>query len=79
MTVYKNESKSTWCAKFNHKDWQGNIKQKKKEGFKTQKEAKAFEREFLNKAHASCDMTFGSLVELYKEDCQSQIKTNNIG
>lgn len=78
MPIYKNESKNTWYAKFNYKDWQGNIKQKKKEGFKTQKEAKAFEREFLNKAHASCDMTFGSLVELYKEDCQSRLKPTTL-
>ena len=78
MPVYKNESKSTWYAKFNYKDWQGNIKQKKKEGFKTQKEAKVYEREFLNKAHVSCDMAFGSLVELYMEDCESRLKPTTL-
>lgn len=74
MPVYKDEKRNTWYCKFYYKDWQGNNRQKKKEGFKTQKEAKAFEREFLNKAHASVDMTFGSLVELYMEDCQKRLK-----
>ena len=43
-------------------------------GFKLQKEAKAYETEFLSKAHASCDMLFSSLVELYMEDCKPRLK-----
>lgn len=43
-------------------------------GFKLQKEAKAYETEFLSKAHASCDMLFSSLVELYMEDCRPRLK-----
>jgi integrase len=78
MPVYKNDKLNTWFCKFYYKDWQGIRRQKKKEGFKTQKEAKAFEREFLNKAHASVDMTFGSLVELYMEDCQSRLKPTTL-
>ncbi len=78
MPVYKNEKLNTWFCKFYYNDWQGNKKQKMKKGFKTQKEAKAFEREFLNKAHASCDMSFGSLVELYMEDCQSRLKPTTL-
>ncbi len=74
MPVYKNEKAGTWLTKFNYKDWQGKTKQKKKEGFKTQKEAKAYERDFLNKAHASPDMTFGTLVGLYMEDCKARLK-----
>lgn len=78
MPVYKDEKRGTWYCKFNYKDWTGANKQKMQRGFKTQKEAKAFEREFLNKAHASCDMTFGSLVELYMEDCQSRLKPTTL-
>lgn len=78
MPVYKNDKLNTWFCKFYYNDWQGNKKQKMKKGFKTQKEAKAFEREFLNKAHASCDMSFGSLVELYMEDCQSRLKPTTL-
>ena len=46
MPVYKDEQRGTWYVKFYYIDWMGNRKQKKKRGFKTQREAKAFEREF---------------------------------
>lgn len=78
MPAYKDEKRNTWFCKFYYVDWTGTRKQKKKEGFKTQKEAKAFEREFLNKAHASCNMKFESLVELYMEDCQSRLKPTTL-
>ncbi len=74
MPVYKDEKRNTWYTSFYFTDWMGNRKRKKKEGFTKKSEAQAFEREFLNKAHASCDMTFGSLVELYMEDCKSRLK-----
>ncbi|MGI6270160.1 MAG: tyrosine-type recombinase/integrase [Candidatus Howiella sp.] len=74
MPVYKDEKRNTWYTSFYYTDWMGNRKRKKKEGFTKKSDAQAFEREFLNKAHASCDMTFGSLVELYMEDCRSRLK-----
>lgn len=74
MPVYKNEKSGSWFCKFYYIDWTGNRKQKKKEGFRTKKEAQDFEREFLSKAHASCDMAFGSMVELYMEDCKHRLK-----
>jgi integrase len=43
-------------------------------GFKTQKGAKEFERNFLSTASASPDMKFSSLVELYYEDSKSRVK-----
>ncbi len=78
MPVYKDETRNSWFSKFYYRDWRGNNRQKKKEGFKTQREAKAWEREFLNKAHASCDMVFKSLVELYMEDCESRLKPTTL-
>ncbi|MEA4815961.1 MAG: site-specific integrase [Lachnospiraceae bacterium] len=78
MPVYKDDKRNTWFCKFYYVDWTGTRKQKKKEGFKTQKEAKAFEREFLNKAQASCNMKFESLVELYMEDCTSRLKPTTL-
>jgi integrase len=74
MPVYKNEKAGSWFCKFYFTDWTGTRKQKKKEGFQTKREAQEFEREFLNKAHASCDMTFGSLVQLYMEDSKTRLK-----
>lgn len=74
MPVYKNEKTGSWFCKFYYTDWTGSKKQKKKEGFRTKKEAQEFERAFLSKANASCDMTFGSMVELYMEDCKHRLK-----
>lgn len=78
MPVYKNEAKGTWYTKFNYKDWQGKTKQKKKEGFKKQREAKEFERNFLNKVKADTDILFSSLVEYYYEDFKTRLKPTTI-
>lgn len=78
MPVYKNKDRGTWYTSFYYTDWMGNKKKKKTEGFKTQREAKTFEREFINKAHASVDMYFKNLVELYFEDCKSRLKPTTI-
>lgn len=74
MPVYKDEIRGTWYAKFNYVDWTGSIKQKLKRGFSKQKDAKEFERNFLEKSQASPDMSFGNLYELYMEDCKSRLK-----
>ena len=74
MPTYKDQKTGSWYCKFVFTDWTGKKIQKKKMGFKLQKEAKAYETEFLSKAHASCDMLFSSLVELYMEDCKPRLK-----
>ncbi|WP_035051621.1 site-specific integrase [Carnobacterium pleistocenium] len=74
MPVYKNKTKGNWFTKFNYKDWQGETKQKKKEGFKTQREAKEFERKFLNKVKADVDISFSNLIEYYYEDSKTRLK-----
>ena len=74
MPTYKDAKTGLWYCKFVFTDWTGKKTQKKKMGFKLQKEAKAYETEFLSKAHASCDMLFSSLVELYMEDCKPRLK-----
>ncbi len=78
MPVYKDEEKKTYYCKFYYKDWQGNLKQHFKRGFNKQSEAKAYERQFLDKVHANCNMTFKSLVELYLEDCKSRLKATTL-
>jgi len=76
MSVYKNEKTGNWYAIFRYTDWQGKRKQKKKEGFKTKKEAQNYEREFLLKEASTPEMTFNSLVELYMEDIKTRIRKN---
>lgn len=74
MSVYKNEQRGTWYATFRYTDWQGNRKQKKKEGFKTKKEAQTYEREFLLKETSNPNMIFSSLVQLYMNDIKTRIR-----
>ncbi len=74
MPVYKDEKRGTWYASFYYTDWTGTRKLKKKRGFTKQKDAKDYEREFLNKSKQSCDMSFESLVQLYLEDVSARLK-----
>ena len=47
MPTYYDEKTKTWFCQFRYTDSNGNKKQKRKRGFKTKKEAKEFERDFL--------------------------------
>lgn len=74
MPAYKDEKRGTWYAKFYYTNWKGEYKQKKKRGFKLERDAKEFERQFLLKVSGSPNMTFESLVELYYEDFEDRIR-----
>ena len=76
MAVYKEEKTSTWRAVYRYTDWNGERKQTQKRGFKTKREAQAWEREQLNKASADLDMTFRSFVDLYTADMKTRLKEN---
>ncbi|WP_295161244.1 Arm DNA-binding domain-containing protein [Selenomonas sp. AE3005] len=61
MSVYKKITASgrvSWYAIFYYRDWNGQRKQKKKEGFATQREAKAYERDFIECRSGTPKMTF---------------------
>lgn len=76
MAVYKDEKTSTWRAIYRYIDWTGEKKQTQKRGFKTKREAQAWEREQLNKAANDPDMSFANFVEHYSEDMKTRIKEN---
>ena len=52
------------------------IRQTQKRGFKTKREALAWEREQLSKMNADLDMTFESFVSLYAADVRARLKEN---
>lgn len=56
MAVYKEPGKNTWRVLYRTTDWKGEEKQSTKSGFKTKREALAWEREMLNKATGDLDM-----------------------
>ena len=76
MSVYKEEKTNTWRVVFRLTDWTGERRQTQKRGFKTKREAQAWEREQLNKVTADVDMTFASFIERYTEDVQPRRKEN---
>ncbi|WP_213975476.1 site-specific integrase [Tepidanaerobacter acetatoxydans] len=75
MPVYKDEERKTWYVWLRYKDWAGVVRQHKKRGFQKKSEAVQYERDFLKKQSGSCDMSFGSMVELYMEDCKSRLRS----
>lgn len=78
MPTYYDEKQKTWYCKFYYQDYTGTKKQKLKRGFKLQREAKAWERDFLEKQAGSPDMTFQALYDLYIEDVTARLKESSV-
>lgn len=78
MPAYKDEERNTWYVRFYYTDWTGQRKQKKKRGFKTQREAKAFERDFLKEIPQNTDITLQQLYNIYIEDNSEKLKQGTI-
>lgn len=77
MPAYKytlKNGKTMWYAAFNYTDWTGEYRHTCKRGFKTQREAKEYERSFFDQQKATSDILFASLVENYMEDMSHRLK-----
>ena len=77
MPAYKytlKNGKTMWYAAFNYTDWTGKSRHTCKRGFKTQREAKEYERSFLDQEKNTSDILFPSLVENYLEDMGHRLK-----
>ena len=78
MPSYYDETTKTWYCKFYYTDYTGARKQKKKRGFKLQRDAKDWERSFLERQQGTPDMTFKALYELYIEDMSHRLRETTI-
>lgn len=78
MPVYKDEKRKSWYVQFYYTDYTGARKQKRKRGFATQREAKEYEREFLNSNSASCDMTLNRLIDIYIADRKNRVRDSTV-
>jgi len=78
MAVFKNTKTGFWTSKFWYSTWNGEYKQKKKEGFKTKKLALNWENENSHKFMGSNHMNLSSLIELYQMDCQARLKPTTL-
>lgn len=78
MPAYKDPKTNTWYCKFNFKDYEGNIKQKLKRGFKLQREAKEWENNFLANQQLQPSITFKGFFKVYKADIYPQLRKHSI-
>ncbi|WWU65178.1 tyrosine-type recombinase/integrase [Clostridium baratii] len=78
MPTYKNKERGTYYCSFYYVDWTGKRKRKKKEGFKTKREADKFEREFLVKVQENTDIDFSTLVTLYLDDAKTRVRETTL-
>lgn len=74
MPSYKNTERNTWYCAFYFTDWQGKRKKKKKEGFKTKREAQEWERKFLEQFANTPDISFEILVNQYQKQAALRLK-----
>ena len=78
MSVYKDEQRGTWYCMFRYQDWTGKQKQKCKRGFKTKREAKEYEEQFMHTTEADMNMKVGAFVEIYFRDKQGELKERSV-
>ena len=76
MPIYKDEKYNTWYCKFYYVDYNGQKKQKLTRGFKTKREAKAFENDFLSQHTQDITMPLSAFCNLYLEDLKNHVKEN---
>lgn len=74
MAVSKDTQTNTWRSVYRYTDWTGERKQTSKRGFKTKREAQAWEREQLRKVKSELDMNFKSFCERYAADMKPRLK-----
>lgn len=78
MPTYKDTKTNTWYCKFYYTDWTGTKRQKLKRGFKLQREAKEWERLFLEQYAKNPDITFKTLYDKYWEYISHRVKDSTL-
>lgn len=68
MPVYQDKNTKTWYAKCYYVDYAGVKRQRKKRGFKLQRDAKEWERTFLSSLHFDANTTFKTVADNYIEE-----------
>lgn len=74
MGIYKDEERGTWYCSFYYTDWQGNKKKKMKRGFKLQRDAKEWERKFLEGYAKNPAISFETLCDKYLDYLQPRVR-----
>lgn len=78
MPAYRDKKTNTWYCKFYYTDATGTKKQKLKRGFPRQREAKEWERNFLESKTLAINIKFKNFVEQYYKDMESRLKLSTL-
>lgn len=78
MTAYKDEKRGTWFANFRYKDWRGEPKQKSKRGFRSKREAQAWERDFKKRMSKAASMEFSLACDVYLVDNAPRLRDTTL-
>ncbi len=74
MPAYKNNDTGTWYVKVSIKGEDGKFHSTTKRGFKTKRDALAWENEQKNKEHGVLDKTFESFCNIYFDHLEPRLK-----
>lgn len=78
MPTYKDTKTNTWYCKFYYEDVNGTKKQKMKRGFQLQRDAKEWERNFLETKALDVNIKFKNFVQQYYKDMGERLRPNTI-
>ena len=78
MPAYKDDKKGTWFVKFRYTDWTGKARFTTKRGFRTKRDALAYEHDIKDGAASSPDMTMRALCKRYMETMRAQLKPSTV-
>lgn len=76
MSVSKDPERGTFYAQCRYKDWTGEPKKKTKRGFKTEKEARKWEYEFLKRMGGAPTMLFSEFYQVYADGVKPRLRRN---
>lgn len=78
MSVARMKDGKRWYCFVRYKDWRGQTKQHKKEGFRRKSDAQAYEREFRQRVSGAPEMTVSAMYTIYMDDCVSRLRPSTV-
>lgn len=78
MAIYYDDAKKSWYCKFRYTDWTGKSRHTTKRGFRTKREAKAYELDFKRGVTNSPDMSVSALLDKYIEMIKGRHKERTV-
>ncbi len=74
MSAYKDKKTGNWVVTLRYNDDQGVVRRRAKRGFKTKREAVAWENEFLTRQNRDLKMTLDSFFDMYMKDVSNKLR-----